>query len=187
MIRFFSNRELSEKLDINLAKWKRWSRELLPPDPLGGLQSGYARQYNPAEAFIVYLGGHLIADLKYTIPECKQILADLYDWLTRHGFLFEPAMTASEPDVDSSVLAYQISVTPNAAQPGEGPPGFYYVIRGIVHTDRKEFKDMPVQREYISETVVPGGVSLPPWYQWENLKLLNITAIHNRFKNQLDL
>ncbi|MBW2491912.1 MAG: hypothetical protein JRE65_12275, partial [Deltaproteobacteria bacterium] len=54
MIKFFTNRELSDSLDIKLTKWKRWSREFLPPDPLGGMQSGYARQYHPDQAFTVF-------------------------------------------------------------------------------------------------------------------------------------
>ena len=52
MIKFYTNRELSEKLSIGLSKWKRWSREFLPPDPLGGLQSGYARQYTQDPEFL---------------------------------------------------------------------------------------------------------------------------------------
>ena len=48
MIRFYLNRELSDRLGIRLSRWKRWSREFLPPDPLGGLQSGFARQYSLA-------------------------------------------------------------------------------------------------------------------------------------------
>ena len=77
MIKFYSNKELSQAFKINLAKWKRWSREFLPPDPLGGLQSGFARQYNLDEAFTVYLGGYLVGKMKFTIPESKQILRDL--------------------------------------------------------------------------------------------------------------
>ena len=86
MIKFYTNRELSEKLGINLAKWKRWSREFLPPDPLGGMQSGYARQFNPDQAFTVFLGGHLVADLKFSIPEANQIIQDLNKWLSEKGF-----------------------------------------------------------------------------------------------------
>ena len=82
MIRFFSNRELSEKLSIRLSKWKRWSREFLPPDPLGGLQSGYARQYTTDQAFAVFLGGHLVADLHFSIPEARTILEDLNTWVS---------------------------------------------------------------------------------------------------------
>jgi hypothetical protein len=83
MIKFYTNRELSEKLGIKLSKWKRWSREFLPPDPLGGLQSGYARQYTLDQAFIVFLGGHLVADLHFSIPETKQIIEELGPWIKK--------------------------------------------------------------------------------------------------------
>jgi len=81
MIKFYVNRELSAKLDIKLSKWKRWSREFLPPDPLGGMQSGYARQYTLDQAFMVFLGGHLVADLHFSIPETKQIIEELGPWI----------------------------------------------------------------------------------------------------------
>ena len=64
MIKFYTNKELSRTFSINLAKWKRWSREFLPPDPLGGLQSGYARQYNLDEAFM--LTNHIDSDFSVT-------------------------------------------------------------------------------------------------------------------------
>ena len=88
MLKYYTNKDLSSKMGINLAKWKRWSRDFLPPDPLGGLQSGYARQYNPDEAFTVVLGGHLVGDLKFSISETKQILVDLHQWLVDHDFYF---------------------------------------------------------------------------------------------------
>jgi len=81
MIKFYTNRNLSEKLGIKLSKWKRWSRDFLPPDPLGGLQSGYARQYTFDQAFVVYLGGHLVAGLHFSIPETKQIIEELGPWI----------------------------------------------------------------------------------------------------------
>jgi hypothetical protein len=88
MVRFYQNRELSQKLGVNIAKWKRWSREFLPPDPLGGLQSGYARQYNLDDALTVYLGGYLVSELKFSIPEAKRILLDLKEWMRAHGFYY---------------------------------------------------------------------------------------------------
>src|SRR5210317_2245081 len=84
MIKFFTNRELSDRLGIRLSKWKRWSREFLPPDPLGGMQSGYARQYTIDQAFTVFLGGHLVAYLHFSIPEAKQIGMELSPWINRH-------------------------------------------------------------------------------------------------------
>ena len=89
MIKFYTNKELAQKFNVNLARWKRWSREFLPPDPLGGLQSGYARQFNPDEAFTVVLGGHLVGDLKFTIPDARQIVHDLRQWLINHEFYFD--------------------------------------------------------------------------------------------------
>ena len=83
---FYQSRYLSQKMGINLAKWKRWSREFLPPDVLGGLQSGVARQFNLKDAFKVYLGGFLVSDLKFTIPEAVMIIADLSPFLKEHGF-----------------------------------------------------------------------------------------------------
>jgi len=185
MIKFYANRELSEKLGINLAKWKRWSRELLPPDPLGGLQSGYARQYNPADAFTVYLGGHLIADLKYTLPECKQILADLHDWLVQQGFFFDPIQSALNPDIRHLIQAYQIFIQQNI-EPVNGLCGFHYLIRGVISTEQAEYKGFSVNQEFQSETTIPKGQTFPPLYKWNHAKLLNVSAVHNRFLTYLN-
>ena len=86
MIRYYNNRELSYSFDINLARWKRWTREFLQPDPLGGLQSGYARQFSMREAFLVALGGHLVGFLKFSVHQAKIILADLEPWLENNGY-----------------------------------------------------------------------------------------------------
>ena len=83
---YYNSRYLSHKLQINLAKWKRWVREFLPPDPLGGMQSGVTRQFNTKDAFKVYLGGYLVGTLKFTIPDASIIIADLSPWLKTHGF-----------------------------------------------------------------------------------------------------
>ena len=87
MIHFYTNRQMAARLDINLSRWKRWSREFLPPDPIGGLQSGLARQYSVTEAFIVYLGGYLVASLNFSIPEARTILKDLQPFLDSLGLL----------------------------------------------------------------------------------------------------
>lgn len=87
MVHYFTNREIARKLDINLARWKRWSRSFLPPDPLGGLQSGYARQYIFKDLFKVFLGGHLLSHLKLSVPETQQVLTDLSPLLKKKGFL----------------------------------------------------------------------------------------------------
>ncbi len=187
MIRFFTNRELSKKLGINLAKWKRWSREFLPPDPLGGLQSGYARQYNPVQAFTVYLGGHLVSDLKYTVPECRQILEDLNDWLQRFGFLFEPVKPGSSRDMHAMVEAYQVFIQSIPGSP-QSPIRFSYLIRGILSVGPTDFKGYTVKEELFYETTLPDEI--PPFshpHKWDLVRIVNITAIHNRFLTALNL
>jgi hypothetical protein len=186
VIKFYTNRELAEKLDINLARWKRWSREFLPPDPLGGLQSGYARQYNPADAFTIYLGGHLIRDLKYTIPECKQILADLHDWLVRHGFFFDPVQSSSTPDIQHLIQAYQIVIKQNT-EAANNLYEFHYIIRGVISIEQAEYKGFSVNQEFHFETAIPKGKTSPPLYMWHHAKLLNISAVHARFLSILNL
>ena len=147
MIKYFTNRELSQKLEIKLAKWKRWSREFLPPDPLGGLQSGYARHYHPDEAFCVYLGGCLVADLKFSIPEAKRILSDLETWLEQQGFRFnaEPPEKQNAPE---AAKRYLIRVFRNSKQ------GFWYEIRGIVANEKQVCQDVELNAELYEKTVV---------------------------------
>ena len=87
---YFDSKYLSERLQINAARWKRWAREFLPPDPLGGFQSGYARQFSYKDAFRVFLGGDLVSALRLTIPEARQVLTDLDDWMKRRGFYSLP-------------------------------------------------------------------------------------------------
>ena len=83
---YYNSRYLSQKLQINLAKWKRWVREFLPPDPLGGIQSGVTRQFNTKDAFKVYFAGYLVGTLKFTIPDASQTMTDLSPWLKAQGF-----------------------------------------------------------------------------------------------------
>ena len=83
---YYTSRDLSRIFNIKKSRWKRWSREFLPPDPLGGLQSGYARQYTSTEAFIVYLGGNLVSRLQFSIPDTRMILKELDGWLNENGF-----------------------------------------------------------------------------------------------------
>lgn len=83
---FYDSKHISSRLNINTAKWKRWARTFLAPDPLGGLQSGVARQFSLKDAFKVYLGGYLVGELKFSIPDAGQVLRDLSGWLKANGY-----------------------------------------------------------------------------------------------------
>ncbi len=121
---YHNSRQLSNKLNINLAKWKRWVREFLPPDPLGGMQSGVTRQFNTKDAFKVYLGGYLVGTLKFTIPDASTILSDLSPWLKAQGFFkihARPSLNGAE-----KMPSYQLFIHP---QPGQR---FCYELRTMV-------------------------------------------------------
>jgi hypothetical protein len=175
MITFFTNRELSKRLNINLAKWKRWSREFLPPDPLGGLQSGYARQYHPDQAFTVFLGGHLVGDLKFSIPEAVQIMKDLKPWLTDKGFFFEPkGYAVTYKGIDALVQRYIIFIMREKGTDNRFK--FIYTARGIITNEPVMYKGFEVMKKLYVETFFNSDTEKVSGSDMNVVKTLNISA-----------
>jgi len=183
MIKLYTNRELSENLGINLAKWKRWSREFLPPDPLGGMQSGFARQYYLGNAFQVMLGGHLVSDLNFSVYEARKIIEDLHDWLMENGFYDSKEnrenRSSSEVNIDTYKIFIQISGSTKE------PMHFGYVIRGLISNKPVEDNGLMIREERYVETVIgPEGVrSGVPEFACE--KILNISSLYEIFTGKL--
>jgi len=185
LIKFFTNRELSRILAINLAKWKRWSREFLPPDPLGGMQSGYARQYKFDDAFKVALGGHLVADLKYTIPEGKKILRDLHGWLVDIGFFFDYEDNANPlKGVQKLVKKYKIFII-KEKEPQSNKRNFIYKVRGTISDEPVNYKGFQIREErYIETLLIPQGKE-PVTGNKNSGKMLDITVFYDDFCKKL--
>ena len=186
MIKFFTNREVSKRLDINLSKWKRWSREFLPPDPLGGMQSGFARQYSPDGAFTVYLGGHLVADLKFTIPEAKQIVTDLHKWFAEKGFYFDARSNGTVNQGEDKLIKKYIIFIEREKDPGNAIH-FMYTIRGIISNEPDHYNGFEIMKERYVET----SIGLPPkkmsTIDMNIINVLNITDVLNSFVIRLNL
>jgi len=89
-------RQISSFLNVKLATWKRWSREFLPPDPKARMRSGQTRFFSLDQAFEVYLGAHLVSLLKFSIPEAREILGGLKQWLRKNGVYPETSDANSE-------------------------------------------------------------------------------------------
>ncbi len=187
MIKFYNNRELADKLSINLAKWKRWSREFLPPDPLGGMQSGYTRQYSIDDAFKVFLGGHLVSAIKYTIPEAKKILHDLQEWLAGVG-IYQNSGRDLENNTGpvTAVNRYIIFIQPQPAVSGQ-PIDFLYSIRGIIADTTVRHKAILVRQERYIETLIPPQESERAVSETAGVKVFNITAVLQQFVECLDI
>lgn len=49
------------------------------------MRSGQARFFSPNQAFEVYLSAHLVSSLKFSIPEAREIVAGLRQWLRKNG------------------------------------------------------------------------------------------------------
>ena len=186
MIKFFTNRELSDKLGIKLAKWKRWSREFLPPDPLGGMQSGYARQYNPDQAFTVFFGGHLVADLKFSIPEATQIIQDLNKWLSEKGFFFDlRGHLVSAKGMDALVKKYIIFIRREKGTDKRFK--FIYTVRGIISNEPVQHKGFEMMKKLYVETSVNQGPEKPSQMDMNVVKTLYITGILTDFVDVMGL
>jgi hypothetical protein len=187
LIKFYTNRELADKLSINLAKWKRWSREFLPPDPLGGMQSGYTRQYSIDDAFKVFLGGHLVSAMKYTIPDARKILHDLQEWLAGVRIYQNSGRdleNITEPV--TPVERYIIFIQPQPAVSGQ-PIDFLYSIRGIIADTTVQHKAILVRQERYIETLIPPQKNERSVSEALGVKVLNLTAVLKQFDECLDI
>ncbi|MDX2455718.1 hypothetical protein [Desulfosarcina sp.] len=154
MILYYTNREISEKLEINLARWKRWSRSFLPPDPLGGMQSGYARQYTFKDLFKVYLGGHLLSHLKLSLPDSQQVLDDLSPWMKKNGFLDLNGANGAATEINGQSNGYRIYFCPVRATGAKKGSGFCYLIRKTVGTQSNDSVTGPKIKETVEETII---------------------------------
>ena len=186
MIKFYTNQELSQKLNINLSRWKRWSREFLPPDPLGGLQSGYARQYNPDEAFTVFLGGYLVGDLKFTIPQARLILHDLHNWLVEHKFYFDYTGSASSKKENSIIIQYYQIAICQPVDADTSDSGFFYFTKGVIADELTDVNGIPVRQERFIELSINSGKNAAPINEAASYRVLNISILRNRFLSSLD-
>jgi len=151
LIKYYTNKELSEIFEINIAKWKRWSREFLDADPLGGLQSGYARQYHPPDAFHIFLCGYLVAELKYSISATKMIYKDLQIWLKEHGFLNLSYSEKSANNVEKSLKEYFICIQ---EWKNQKKPVFSYTIRELILKEKYELQGETIFKEHYKKTKI---------------------------------
>jgi len=189
MIRFYTNRQLSQTLNVNLSKWKRWSREFLAPDPLGGLQSGYARQFSRDDAFTVYLGGYLVGDLGFTIPEARRILSDLMEPFTELGFIesHESRIRASNfsTEIRKKVRTFYILVTMTGTS-GSTPLAFTYYIRGVLSEHTVEQETDTVRQVRYAEYVVGDAKNGKTFTTTSPTKILPISAMFDHFLKALN-
>ena len=186
MIHYYTNREISEKLEINLARWKRWSRSFLPPDPLGGMQSGYARQYAFRDLCKVYLGGHLLSHLKLSLPDSQQVLNDLSPWMKKNGFLELNGANGAMTEIRGQSNAYRIYFCPFRASGVKKGSGFRYLIRKTVDRQSHESTTGREIRETIEETTIHAGQTDSCFFlQDPHVRMINFSALFSALVKKL--
>jgi hypothetical protein len=158
----------------------------LPPDPLGGLQSGYARQYNPDQAFTVFLGGYLVGELKFAIPEVRVILHDLHDWLVAHKFYFDyNGRTPSTEGNSVTVQYYQIAIC-RSADADTGGTGFFYFIKTVIADERINVHGTRLHQQRFIQLSINSGETAVRVNEVTSYRVLNISLLRNRFLNALN-
>ena len=183
MVKFYNNRDLSEKFGVHLARWKRWSREFLPPDPLAGQQAGYARQYYVDHAFMVFLGGHLVSVLGFSIPEARWILAETNKWMKAKGFHFDPrGHRKPRAGIDRHVKRYaiHIRIAPDRK--------LMLFARGIITCRDSVYEGHPVVESlYVDQPIgPPGGAVAGEGADAGSHKVLLISELLEQFRKTLD-
>jgi len=189
MIRFYLNRELAEGLGYRLSRWKRWSRDFLPPDPLGGLQSGFARQYHLSEAFQVYLGGHLVADLKFSVAEAQIILKDLSSWISNHYFPNTTSNGIETSPANADTYRIHIFLSPEAGH--REPDRRYAVRKQMAFKADGQRGAWIVSEQYMEKWLEKGEcLDLPAearqGMHWMNSRTLYISELYRTFSQKLE-
>jgi hypothetical protein len=160
---YYNSRYISDALGIKLAKWKRWTREFLPPDPLSGQQSGYARNFNIKDAFHVYLAGYLVGTVGFSIPQARQIMSDLGPSLKQRGYHVFHANGLSETQKFFWVLIHQRA---------DGSFGY------IKSPETDSAQTMALTSQSLSEFLAASG--------FFNACIVSISALYGHFLNRIN-
>lgn len=181
MIKLLNNRDLAESLGINLARWKRWSREFLAPDPLAGKQAGYARQYYLNDAFTVFLGGCFVAELGFSIPDARMILADIDHWLNEKGCRGDArGKTKTMTGLDEKVQNHTVNII---CQGGEI---IGYRLVGTIADEAGDLDGYGVRKSIYTQETIRKKESNPSRAGFETEKTVHLTSLLQSFLNRID-
>jgi hypothetical protein len=170
---YFKSRYLSECLGIGLAKWKRWVREFLPPDPLSGMQSGYARNLNLKDAFHVYLAGYLVSNMRFSIAQVRQIMSDMEPSLKQQGFQAFHETQMPDPTISFWILIYQSR---------ESGFGYIEVLCNGGSAPEKTADASQIQRTYPDHPIA----DLFTHHHFVDARIISISGIYKQFIGRIE-
>lgn len=149
-----TNRVLEKSTGFTHTQIKRWAVAFLKPDRTAGQHSGVERTYSFEQALMIYMGGYLVRDLKFTLKDAKQILNDLNTWIDRKGWVISRWVelrksgegSAYVPNFNFPWLALHIDI----GHGNEKNQMFFYRAK-IVSVQKKKRKHGFWQEEYAIE------------------------------------
>ena len=158
-------KELSQRLNVPVNTVKRWSRELLPPDPSAGRQAGRARLFDLDESLILYLAGYLIRNEGYSVSDSRQILYDLKPWLLATGLL--PSRFGPE---GLKNLFYELYIQNKYHE------GFFRYETKKVMT-KNEFEEEGERKKFVETYILEPISGQKPLHGIENTKVIRISIL----------
>jgi hypothetical protein len=186
MIHYYTSREISKKLNINLARWKRWSRAFLPPDPLGGVQSGYARQYIFKDLFKVFLCGHIVSHLKMSVPDSLKVMLDLSPWLKKNGYFHMIQINDSSAKNTNQSHCHRIYFCPLKVTSGKRGSEFGYLIRKTITFQYEGSSACRPIRETGEETMINSEAADGfAFLQDSAVRMINLTPLYRELIERL--
>ena len=177
----FSNRQIASILGQTQTKTRRWVKEFLPPDPDKGLRSGRTRRHGLNEVFTVFLGGHLVSRMDFSVQEAKTVLKDLAVWLESEGLYPQKTSNYAPKDhggEDLGISRYDIHVMLTSI-----PRAFCYECRGLIKEQRDG--NHVVRSEYVVDSFFGAGQPVQMSPVIDHVRILPISGLLHRFKAML--
>jgi hypothetical protein len=177
----FSKRQIAWVLGETQTKVRRWAKEFLPPDPDKGLRSGKTRRHGLNEVFTVYLGGHLVTKMDFSVLEAKTILKDLAHRMEREGLYPEKTSKYAPKDRgegNAMITRYDIHIMPTTI-----PRTFCYEFRGIIREQRSP-NDI-VTSEYVVDSFFSAGQPVRTDPIIDHVRILRISSLLDCFNTML--
>jgi hypothetical protein len=171
--------EFAEKIQSTThTKLKRYVREFLGPDDQATIRSGYARDLDLRQAFIVFLGAHLVSTQAYTVFQARQILDDLSGLLEEKGLFPD-----SKPDYNAQGLKeFILEIFPVKGG------GFYYQAKEIIKVYQDPDDPSCINETYREFPVITKDMKIGSRIQFNqfNSKLFRVSILLQLFQLQIN-
>ncbi len=170
--KLYRPKDFAKAIGPSVESWKRWTRELIPPDPKAGHQCGYPRLISIDDAFkIFFCLFYLVYNIKFTIFESKQIWKDIEPWLKKQKFI---------PFSEFSPYDWRIGISPQNG-------GFAYTAKYCI--ERKNLTTEHNVKTVYERSIIDSWDSdgpLPPGSTEPRFEIL-LLPLYNSFKKTLEV